>query len=86
LIDSLAISPDGSFIATASRDNTVRLWRTETHRQIGEALQHSTWFFCVAISPNGEMLVSGEWWGKRSALAQKDRDDVSFYLHHFTLV
>jgi WD40 repeat protein len=63
-IGSLAISTDGSYIATASHDNTVRLWSTETHRQIGQALRHNTWVFCVAISPNGEVLVTGDGGGK----------------------
>ncbi|KAG2034805.1 WD40-repeat-containing domain protein, partial [Suillus americanus] len=58
-INSLAISSDGSFIATASSDQTVRLWCAETHQQIGEALKHTVVATCVAISPNAELLVSG---------------------------
>ncbi|KAG2151591.1 uncharacterized protein EDB93DRAFT_1249232 [Suillus bovinus] len=61
---SLAISSDGSFIATASDDKTLRLWSTKTHKLIGQVLEHATWVRCVAISPNGEMLVSGDGEGK----------------------
>ncbi|KAG0704011.1 WD40-repeat-containing domain protein [Suillus ampliporus] len=64
LINSLAISSDGFFIATASYDKTVRLWSTKTHQEIGSALQHTSRVFCVAISPNGELLVSGDGEGK----------------------
>ncbi|KAG0698778.1 heterokaryon incompatibility protein-domain-containing protein, partial [Suillus ampliporus] len=38
---------------------TVRLWSTKTHQQIGQALQHTAFAWCVSISPNEEMLVSG---------------------------
>ncbi|KAG1890913.1 WD40-repeat-containing domain protein [Suillus subluteus] len=61
---SLAISSDGSFIATASDDTTVRLWNTKTHQHIAKALVHATGVNCVAISPNGELLVSGDVQGK----------------------
>ncbi|KAG2053382.1 beta transducin-like protein, partial [Suillus hirtellus] len=62
-IYSLAISSDGSFIATASHDMTVRLWSTKSHQQIGQALEHTSYVFCVAISPSGELLASGDWYG-----------------------
>lgn len=38
-IRSLAVSSDDSFVATALRDMTVRLWSTKSHQQIGEALK-----------------------------------------------
>jgi WD40 repeat protein len=59
-ITSHAISYDGSFIATASESNdkTVRLWNTRTRQQIGQALKHTNWVYCVAISPDGELLGS----------------------------
>jgi WD40 repeat protein len=59
-INSLAISSDASFAATVSFDKTVRLWSTESHKQIGQRLKHTTRVSSVAISPNGELLVSGE--------------------------
>ncbi|KAG2346437.1 hypothetical protein BDR05DRAFT_945992 [Suillus weaverae] len=61
---SLAISSDGSFIATASDDKTLRLWCTKTHKLMGQVLEHAAWVRCVAISPNGELLVSGDGEGK----------------------
>ncbi|KAG1800188.1 uncharacterized protein HD556DRAFT_1439046 [Suillus plorans] len=61
---SLAISSDGSFIATASDDKTLRLWSTKTHKLIGQVLEHTAWVRCVAISLNGEVLVSGDGEGK----------------------
>ncbi|KAG1813686.1 WD40-repeat-containing domain protein [Suillus subaureus] len=61
---SLAISSNGSFIATASDDSTLRLWCTKTHKLMGQVLEHAALVRCVAISPNGELLVSGDGEGK----------------------
>ncbi|KAJ8581389.1 kinase-like protein [Rhizopogon salebrosus TDB-379] len=69
-ICSLAISSDGSFIATASFDKTVRLWSTTTRQQIGQALVHSKWVQCVAISPDSTLLAS----------CTSGKDDHNFYL------
>jgi WD40 repeat protein len=69
-ICSLAISSDGSFIATASFDKTVRLWSTTTRQQIGQALVHSKWVQCVAISPDSTLL----------ATCTSGKDDHNFYL------
>ncbi|KAG1821968.1 uncharacterized protein BJ212DRAFT_1585854 [Suillus subaureus] len=62
-INSFAISSDGFFIATASRDKTVRLWCTMSHKRIGQLLTHTADVRCVAISSSGEQLASGDWNG-----------------------
>ncbi|KAG1821952.1 WD40-repeat-containing domain protein [Suillus subaureus] len=59
-IASLAISSDGFFIAIASHNNTVQMWSTKSHQQIGQALEHTALVIFVAISPNGELLASGD--------------------------
>ncbi|KAG2151527.1 WD40-repeat-containing domain protein [Suillus clintonianus] len=68
----LAISSDGSFIATASDDKTVRIWSTETHQQIGRPLEHPDPVYCVAISWDGGLLVSGDIQGKVWFRSTKD--------------
>jgi WD40 repeat protein len=86
-ICSLTISSDGSFIATASFDKTVRLWSTKSHQQIGQALEHITRVLCVAISPNGELLASGDnagnlhIWSIESTLSGVFGMDSSYFAH-----
>ncbi|KIJ12552.1 hypothetical protein PAXINDRAFT_82628 [Paxillus involutus ATCC 200175] len=59
IVHSIAVSPNGKFVASASLDKTVRLWDMKTSTQIGPTLQCDDKVLSVAISPAGSHLVSG---------------------------
>jgi WD40 repeat protein len=57
-IVGLAISPDGKTVATASEDNTARLWYVATATPLGPPLEHPG-ILVLAFSPDGKTLATG---------------------------
>ncbi|MGH8933998.1 MAG: WD40 repeat domain-containing protein, partial [Egibacteraceae bacterium] len=55
----VALSPDGTTIASASDDQTVRLWDTTTGQPIGQPLTgHTDLVRGVALNPDGTTIAS----------------------------
>ncbi|THU94423.1 WD40 repeat-like protein, partial [Dendrothele bispora CBS 962.96] len=60
LILAIAYSPDGRHVASGSDDCTVRIWDTQTGKQVSQPLQgHTDWATSVAYSPDGRYVASG---------------------------
>ncbi|MEM9486288.1 MAG: NB-ARC domain-containing protein, partial [Cyanobacteria bacterium P01_F01_bin.116] len=56
---SVAFSPDGTQLASASADRTVRLWDVDTGECLHVLEGHQNWVMSVAFSPDGMLLASG---------------------------
>jgi hypothetical protein len=56
---SVAFSPDGSLIASVSKDKTVRVWNAATGTLHRTLEGHSDWVRSVAFSPDGSLIASG---------------------------
>jgi WD40 repeat protein len=56
---SVAFSPDGHTLASASMDRTVKLWNISTGQCQKTLRGHSSGVTSVAFSPNGQILASG---------------------------
>lgn len=59
-IEDLIFSTDSRFLASASRDKTVRLWNRENLTAQPIKLQdHPDWVFTVAFSPDNSQILAG---------------------------
>jgi WD40 repeat protein len=56
---SLAFSPDGQTLATASDDRTLGFWDVSTGRETTVRKQHQNAVFAVAYAHSGKFLVTG---------------------------
>ncbi|MEM9856985.1 MAG: High-affnity carbon uptake protein Hat/HatR [Bacteroidota bacterium] len=59
-IDQIEFSSDSRFIATASKDKTVKLWnRYEPNTQPINLKDHPTWVWTIAFSPDNNQILAG---------------------------
>lgn len=59
---SAGFAPDGTRIATASRDHTIRLWDAETGAQLAK-IENWVAVNTAVLSPDGTRLVTSDWAG-----------------------
>jgi len=57
-VNSTVFSPDGKLVASASKDNTVRLWDTSTGRQCGVLEGHTDLVNSAVFSPDAKLVAS----------------------------
>ncbi len=60
-VKCLSFSPDGNKIATASYDNTCKLWDLQSGKEISTLIGHSRGVECIIFSPDGSKIASGSW-------------------------
>jgi WD40 repeat protein len=60
-VEDVKFSPDGERLATASHDNSARVWNVRTGASIGRPMVHTRSVWKVAFSPDGARLVTASW-------------------------
>ena len=62
-LSAVAFSPDGKIIASGSNDRTVRLWNTDTGKELHVCSGHADQVCDVAFTPDGKTVASASWDG-----------------------
>ncbi len=57
-VNGCALSPDGSWIVSASGDQTLKVWDTASGECLRTLAGHTNWVFGCAVSPDGTWIVS----------------------------
>ncbi|MFD8205942.1 NB-ARC domain-containing protein [Streptomyces sp. NPDC059695] len=71
MVSGVAIAPDGTWLATASKDGTVRVWDRATGEETARLTGHEGEATGVAIAPDGTWLVTV---GRDGTARIRDRD------------
>ncbi|MBD2181436.1 trypsin-like peptidase domain-containing protein [Planktothrix sp. FACHB-1355] len=58
-ISSVAISQDGTILASGSMDNTIKIWNRSTGKELRTLTGHTNYINSIAISPDSKILASG---------------------------
>lgn len=59
MIEQIKFSHSGNFMATASKDKTVRLWNMNFLKEQPQVLSNNDWVWSMAFSPDDEQLMAG---------------------------
>jgi WD40 repeat protein len=60
-VTAVAIAPDGTWLDTAGRDGTARIWNAATGLLRLVCLGHTDAVSSLAVAPDGTWLVTGSW-------------------------
>jgi WD40 repeat protein len=62
-VTSIAFTPDGKLLASASKDRVLKIWDPSTGRLLRQLPDFGAEVETLAFSPDGKMLATGDWAG-----------------------
>ena len=82
-VRAVDVSPDGTKIATGSRDKTVCVWSLSNGQRLLNPLEHDHWVVAVKFSPDGRLIATATWGRDAVRVYDVDTDSQSGPLVEF---
>jgi WD40 repeat protein len=59
VVEGLAVSSDGRFLASVGREGSARVWATDDQHEVANLKGHRGVVYAPAFSPDGKLLATG---------------------------
>ena len=79
-VNDIAFSPDGRYLASASQDNTARVWEAATGQELLR-IEHDAAVRFVDFSPDGRLIASAGDSGAVKVWSINDREEAVQLIH-----
>ncbi len=76
-VTRVTVSPAGKVLATVGEDQTLNLWERATCRHLARVRAHTNEIYGLAISPDGQTVLTGSGWDGVTRVWRTDRTEAS---------
>ncbi|KAL3307793.1 hypothetical protein Ciccas_013683, partial [Cichlidogyrus casuarinus] len=86
IVHSIAVSKDGNYIVTGSKDMTVRVWHKPDERLLHTLTGHADEVYSVCISLDSEVIISGSIDGSIRVWRLRDGNQMCWFTSNIEIL